>query len=56
MVGMLLHEFTHYLYYKHPDKSPIGKEKALVAVSESHSGYRNLEEYKQKLKTQGFTW
>lgn len=48
MVGMLLHEFTHYLYHKHPDKSPIGKEKALAAVAESYNGYRNLDEYKQK--------
>lgn len=48
VTGMLLHEFTHYLYHKHPDKSPIGKEKALAAVAESHYGYRNLDEYKQK--------
>ena len=48
VTGMLLHEFTHYLYYKYPDKTPIGKERAIAAVAESHSGYRNLDEYKQK--------
>ncbi len=48
-IGTLLHEFTHYLYVKYPEKSPVGKEKAIAAVMEDRTtGYRDLEDYKQK--------
>ena len=32
VVGMILHVFTHYLYYKYPEKTPIGKERFIEDV------------------------
>ncbi len=54
-IGMVLHEFTHYLYDKHREHSPVGEQKAWAVmenfVSDSPSGIQNeadLEAYKQR--------
>lgn len=54
-IGMLLHEFTHYLYDKHREHSPVGEQKAWAVmenfVFDSPSGIQNeadLEAYKQR--------
>lgn len=31
-IGMILHEFTHHLYTKHPEHSPIGEQKAWAVM------------------------
>ena len=55
LIGMLLHEFTHYLYDKHREHSPVGEQKAWAVmenfVFDSPSGIQNeadLEAYKQR--------
>ena len=54
-IGMILHEFTHYLYDKHREHSPVGEQKAWAVmenfVSDSPSGIQNeadLKAYKQR--------
>lgn len=54
-IGMVLHEFTHYLYDKHREHSPVGEQKAWAVmenfVVDSPNGIQNeadLDTYKQR--------
>ena len=54
-IGIVLHEFTHYLYDKHREHSPVGEQKAWAVMEnfiiDSPSGIQNeaeLEAYKQR--------
>lgn len=54
-IGEILHEYTHYLYDKYPELSPVGEQKAWAVmenfVFDSPSGIQNeadLEAYKQR--------
>ena len=54
-IGAILHEFTHYLYVKHPSKTPVGEQK-VAAVMENFipdspngiSSQADLDAYKQR--------
>ena len=49
VISGLLHEFTHYLYWKYPKKAKIGERK-IAAIKENSDTSRpgTLEEYKKR--------
>ena len=52
VIGMVLHEFTHHLYWKHPNKTPIGRRKTdtvMQHVDTSHpSSEQGFKEYMKR--------
>ncbi len=52
VTGMVLHEFTHYLYWKHDSKTPVGRKKVTVIRQHTNTvlpkSDRGFEEYKKR--------
>lgn len=54
-IGMILHEFTHHLYVRYPDLSPLGEQKVVAVmenfISDFPDGVRSAQElaaYRQR--------
>ncbi len=54
-IGIILHEFTHYLYTKHPEHSPVGEQKTFAVMENYITDFPNglqtkadFTEYKQR--------